>query len=147
MNITCKECSKLFEGRGNAKYCSKLCLGRNSYEQKMLTSEWRLSKLLAMAKNRATTKGHKFDLDLDCLLGLWDGHCALSGIKLELGRFEKGTVHPYAPSIDRIEPSLGYTKGNVRIVCYQMNVAMSEFGLEQFESFIKLYVQNGVSFK
>lgn len=108
--------------------------------------------MLSMAKNRANTKSVPFDLDIEHLLSLWnenDGRCQVSGITLELGRHEAGKVHPYAPSLDRIEPALGYTQGNVRVVCYQVNVAISEFGLEQFENLIKLYSQNNpdVSFK
>lgn len=110
----------------------------------MLDYKWRLKKLYAMAKNRARDKDVPFDIDMEHLLELWgEGFCSLSGIPLELGRSERGKVHPYAPSLDRIKPELGYTKGNVRIVCYQMNIAISEFGLEQFEEFIKLYNTNG----
>jgi len=125
----------------------------NSYEANMQKPEWRLKKLMAMAKNRAKTKGVAFDLDLDYLTSLWAewlGCCALSGIPLELGRFEFGKVHPYAPSLDRETPSLGYVKGNVRIVCYQMNVALSEFGLLQFEELVRRYTENingGVAFR
>jgi hypothetical protein len=112
----------------------------NSYEANMLKPEFRLSKLMAMAKNRAKTKGLEFNLSLDYLMDLWDGHCALSGIELELNRSDKGKVNPYAPSLDRIVPELGYTMGNVRIVCYQMNVALSEFGLDQFDELVRQYV-------
>ena len=48
----------------------------------------------------------------------------------------------YAPSLDRIIPEKGYVKGNVRIIVYQLNVALSEFGLEQFNNFINLYITN-----
>lgn len=143
----CKQCGKTYFGKGNSKYCSKLCLSKNNYEANMLKPEWRLGKLLSMAKNRSSSRGHEFNLDLEHLLTLWDGKCSLSGIELDLSRSDKGVVNPYAPSLDRIEPKLGYTKGNVRIVCYQMNVAMSEFGLDQFNSFINLYIKSGVAFR
>ncbi len=147
----CKQCGEAYIGRGNSRYCSSPCLHMNQYEANMLKPEWRIKRLLGMAKNRAKTKGLPFNLDLDYLLGLWeenDGCCEISGIPIELGRSEKGKTHPYAPSLDRITPDLGYTKGNVRIICYQMNIALSEFGLEQFEEFIQLYLRNsGVSYR
>ena len=144
MIIICKECGCEFDGRGNAKYCSKLCLGRNQYAANMFKPEWRLSKLLSMAKNRALNKQIPFDLDIEFLVSIWTGRCALSGIELDLGPSSVGLVHQYAPSIDRIVPELGYTKGNVRIVCYQINVALSEYGLEQFDKLVTLYINNKV---
>lgn len=125
----------------------------NNYEANMLKPSWRLNKLLAMAKNRAKTKELPFNITLEYLEELWEegnGYCALSGIPIELGRAEFGKVHPYAPSIDREVPSLGYVKGNVRIVCYQMNVALSEFGLSQFEELVQRYTEfqnGGVAFR
>lgn len=149
----CHQCGAEYQGIGNSKYCSVKCGGMNSYEANMLKPPWRLSKLMAMAKNRAKTKSLPFDLTLQHLEELWeelDGCCALSGIPLELGRSEFGKVHPYAPSLDRETPHLGYIKGNVRIVCYQMNVALSEFGIAQFEELVQRYVEHingGVAFR
>lgn len=138
----CKQCGKEFMGAKNSRYCSGACSDMNMYEAKMLNPEWRISRLVAMAKNRAAEKSVPFDIDTEYMMTLWSGKCAISGIPLELGRSEKGKVNPYAPSIDRIVPSLGYVKGNVRLICYQANVAISEFGLEQFDSFVKLYTLN-----
>ena len=91
--------------------------------------EWRLKKLMSMAKNRAKTKRIPFDLDIKHLMKLWDGKCSISGVDLYL-KAGSGRVHRRAPSIDRIVPEFGYVKGNVRIVTYQVNVAISEFGEE-----------------
>lgn len=141
-NRICKECGATYLGLGNSKYCSRTCVSRNEYAANMYKPEWRLNKLLAMAKNRATSKGLPFNLTLDYLTGLWAdnlGCCALSGIPFELGRPARGKVHPYAPSIDRISPKSGYVCGNVRIIVYQLNVALSEFGVDQFEELISHY--------
>ena len=149
----CHQCGGSYQGSGNSKYCSKKCGGMNSYESNMLKPEWRINRLMSMAKNRSKSKGIPFNLSLEHLLNLWDdtnGCCSLSGIPLELGRSEFGKVHPYAPSIDREIPCLGYVKGNVRIVCYQMNVALSEFGLAQFEELVDRYTtfsMGGIAFR
>lgn len=96
-----------------------------------------------MAKNRARAKSLEFDLDRDHLISLWDdqdGCCALTGLKFELGATGiKGQVHPRAPSLDRITPSLGYVKGNIRLITYHMNVALSEFGVQEFENLVRAY--------
>lgn len=135
--ITCKECLSSFEGWGNTRYCSSDCLRLNQYRANMEKPEYRINKLLAGAKNRSKSKGHSFDLDLNYLKGLWDGSsgcCVLTGRKFHLGIPDPYQVHPDAPSIDRIEPSKGYTKGNVRFITYQTNVALSEYGIDKLKS-------------
>lgn len=144
--IKCEVCGTLFKGKGpRPKYCSSKCVNVGGYEIKKLNYEWRLNKLCAMAKNRAKTKDLQFNLSKQYLIDLWNangGCCEVTKIPFELGNPEKGKVHPYAPPIDRINPELGYVKGNVRIVAYQLNVALSEFGLEQFNNFIGAYLEN-----
>jgi len=58
------------------------------------------------------------------------GHCAVSGLPFDF------TIHsgrrPFAPSLDRIDSSGGYTKGNVRLVCFAVNVALNCWGDEAF---------------
>ena len=141
----CSHCGEVYSGKGKSKYCSKLCSDHYQYEASMLKVDWRINRLLYMARNRSKSKNLNFDLDLEFLLDLWNnnnGCCEISKIPFELGRSEKGKVHPYAPSLDRIIPEKGYVKGNVRIIVYQLNVALSEFGLEQFNNFINLYITN-----
>lgn len=115
----------------------------NHYEANMLKPEWRLAKLLSMARNRAAGKGLHFDLDIEYLKALWEesqGCCVLTGIPFDLNPTnKKGQVNPKAPSIDRIVPSLGYTKNNIRLITYHMNVALSEFGIDEFEYLISQY--------
>ena len=93
-----------------------------------------------MARNRSKTKSLPFNLDNDYVYSLWkeqDGRCLLTGVYFELTANE-GIVSN-APSLDRINPKLGYVKGNVRLITYHLNVAISEFGLETFEELIKNY--------
>jgi hypothetical protein len=110
----------------------------------MLDPEFRIRKLTSMAKHRAKQSGVPFDIDSEYMMTLWndnDGKCAITKIPLDLDKSDKGKVNPYAPSFDRIIPELGYVKGNVRIVCYQLNIALSEFGLAQFDELVNLYVR------
>jgi hypothetical protein len=65
------------------------------------------------------------------LEALWlecGGRCLLSGIEFDMTPFS-GKRRPFAPSIDRIDPSRGYSKGNCRLVCVAVNYAMSDWGL------------------
>ena len=116
------------------KWCNQKCRSYHHHRVTELNPHWRLKRLCHMARNRATSKNIDFDIDADYMFELWnkqEGKCAISGIELDLVKSTQFSVNPYGPSIDRIIPSKGYTRGNVRIVCYQVNVALSEYGEEQ----------------
>ena len=94
-----------------------------------------------MAKNRAATKNLPFNIDPEYLIELWEeneGCCALTSRPFNIQRpVVFGTPYPDAPSVDRIKPSLGYTKGNVRLIVYHLNIALSDYGTEEFEKLCK----------
>lgn len=53
----------------------------------------------------------------------------VSGIPFEFENSKgDGRRRPWIPSIDRIDSSKGYTKGNCRIVCCAVNIAMNNYG-------------------
>jgi hypothetical protein len=55
-------------------------------------------------------------------MALWEdqkGLCAVSGLRMT---WYKGKALPTSISIDRIDSAKGYTKVNVRLVCYAVNV-------------------------
>lgn len=72
-----------------------------------------------------------FDLDAAWLKEkLASGICELSGLQIERVAPGAYRTHPFAPSLDRIEPGLGYVKSNVRLVCFAVNRARSDWGDE-----------------
>lgn len=92
-------------------------------------SQWRspkgylkqkLSAIVLSAKRRAFEKNLPFDIDVDYLLSLYpkDNLCPVLGIELAFGN-DNGRNN--SPSIDRIIPALGYTKGNIIIVSLKAN--------------------------
>lgn len=97
-----------------------------------------------MAKNRALKKNIDFDIDANYLIFLWEenkGCCALTGQKFDLEPWgSKGQVNPNSPSVDRIIPALGYTRGNIRLITYHMNIALSDFGQKEFENLASKYL-------
>ena len=99
-----------------------------------------------MAKNRAKKKNLVFNIDPEYLIKLWDTHsgkCQLTRQLFDLNSWgTHGQVNPCAPSIDRIQPNLGYTKGNIRLVTYHMNISLFDFGTNEFEKLIKAYQEN-----
>lgn len=132
---SCVTCGTIFMPTNVKHYwCSVKCRKDEEYKNHMLDYKWRTKKLLAMAKNRAKTQEIPFDLDHEYLLDLWEyqkGRCAISNQLLDLSAPTIYSCNPDAPSLDKIIPRLGYIKGNVRFVCYQVNMALNEYGEEQ----------------
>lgn len=46
--------------------------------------------------------------------------------------------HPQQPSLDRLDPSKGYTKDNVVLCCYTANIGRNENNLETWRKFLDL---------
>lgn len=112
------------------------------WENKSLTIEGRCKKLLNGAASRSKSKSLPFDIDLPFLISLWEqqkGKCLISGIPFDLSKSET-KFNKYAPSLDKIIPEKGYVKGNVRLVCWHVNVAIAEYGLDDF-----IFLCNSVS--
>jgi hypothetical protein len=90
----------------------------------------------AAARFRAKKAGVPCDLnahDLEEILSEQNYRCAVSDILLETPPFGKDRRFrqiPFGPSLDRIIPAKGYVRGNVRITCSIVNMAMNEWGLE-----------------
>lgn len=62
-------------------------------------------------------------LTIDDIVEIWhaqNGLCALSGIPMKSNRGARGGVFN-SPSIDRIVPSAGYHRANVRLLCFAVN--------------------------
>ena len=70
------------------------------------------------------------------------GACAISGLPLSLLTFPDVLVkHPFAPSLDRISSSGGYTADNVRLVCIAVNFGMGQWGEELYLTFARAAVR------
>jgi hypothetical protein len=98
----------------------------------------------AITRTQARSKklGRGFDLTLDWLLDKaeeQDFRCLLTGIEFYAEPPNQGRVHPYAPSLDRIEPSRGYTQDNVRIVIWAVNAMLLDWGPRVFEQVANSY--------
>ncbi len=77
--------------------------------------------------------------ELTAIFESQDGRCALTGLALvwgaEVGSSKEGNLHPATLSLDRIDQSLGYEAGNVRLVGFQANAARSMWSDDQLCAF------------
>jgi hypothetical protein len=90
-----------------------------------------VKRLLHQAKARAKVIGVPFRLvvaDFHELYEAANKHCAVSGLPFDISQLDGVVRRPFAPSIDRIDGVLGYTKDNCRIVCCAVNLALNDFG-------------------
>ena len=135
---------KSAEKKGRNNYCSLACHARTTREQKL--GEWVHSEenkqfvktisanrrdeyspfrtLLKSCRTRTTKSGQpkgEFDLDLSYMKSLWEsqnGKCAITKVDLML---ETSYNKNYQASLDRIDSSKGYVKGNVRYISVSAN--------------------------
>lgn len=87
-----------------------------------------------LLKARGRPHGETTDLDLPYLKALWEsqaGQCALSGITMNLpsgvGEWMADKHNPWKPSLDRVDSSRGYVRGNVRFVTLIANLCKQSF--------------------
>lgn len=94
------------------------------------------------AYNRALLRRMRFELaqaDVTAMMLRSGGRCAVTGIPFDYKRLDGHTKRPWAPSLDRIEASDGYTVANCRIVCVVANLAMNTWGEGVFRQMLEHY--------
>lgn len=90
------------------------------------------------ARDRAKRKNLEFNITLDYLIYLWNkqqGKCALSGIDMTTILYDGRTNTNV--SVDRIDPSRGYTMDNVQLVCMACNQMKNDMSVSELYSFCK----------
>lgn len=148
----------------NKFYCSLKCSGKADYKnnpQKLEKNKGNIFLLKGYesnrldeyspfkyhankARSRSKEKGYQTDITAKYLKEeVWDkqdGICPYTGIKMELGRTsgdEDIKKTPIKASLDRVDPNIGYVKGNVEFVCYCVNVMKNDFSKQKMVDFIK----------
>lgn len=87
---------------------------------------------LSGMKRRAKSKGLEFDLTVDDLK--FPETCPVFGFKLERG---DGCVKYNSPSVDRIDPTKGYTRDNIQFMSHKANAMKNNATQEELELFAK----------
>jgi hypothetical protein len=85
-------------------------------------------QLWSNASQRAKKFGTPFDISPDDIV--IPTHCPVFGKKFVLGQ---GKHYPWAPSLDRIIPKLGYVKGNIAVISHRANVLKGNASVEELE--------------
>jgi hypothetical protein len=92
-------------------------------------------KLWHSCKNRAKEKGLEFNIEISDIV--IPKFCPVLGLPIDT-HAEAGTgsghrVNPYKPSVDRIDNTKGYIKGNIRVISWRCNTLKSDATLNEIE--------------
>lgn len=103
--------------------------------------------LLKGAKNRSARKGITCTLtaaDITSALEAAGDRCEITGLAFDYGPKKNADWRrrPMAPSLDRRSNKGGYDLDNIRVVCVCVNIAINEWGLENFEKVCQAFVKN-----
>ena len=146
--LNCQYCNKEFVAkRKDAKWCSSICGNRRRnrkhyYQNKERIQANRLrtrithriENMLARCKHRAKQNNIPFNLTKeDISIPIY---CPVLNIKLkqfDIDDAPKRGYNPDSPFLDRIIPSLGYVKGNVRVISARANLLKNDATISELE--------------
>ena len=130
----CKSCRSVREKQTRIRYESK-----SQEEKQTILEKNRLIKLRQpekllhrYAKLRSKKKNIPFDIEISDVV--IPTHCPILGIPLA---FSRKALGPGSPTLDKIIPTLGYTKGNVQVLSWKANKLKSNGTVEELELIVK----------
>jgi hypothetical protein len=125
----CIVCKEDFKAYGNTRICSTECQTKRQH-QRDIACEQRHPEayLLYKARENARLGNHDFNLTIEDII--IPKYCPYLGVELVT---KKG--HKYCASIDRIDSSKGYIKGNIQIISYLANTMKSNATKEELLAF------------
>ena len=121
----CTNCGTVFEKTSKMTLC-KPC---NSNRVKSLTPEWKMHQ---RAKQRCKESGREFDLQVSDI-SIPDT-CPVLGIKINMNSGKSG-AYRNSPSLDRIDNSKGYIKGNIQVISQLANAMKCHASKEELLKF------------
>ena len=117
--ITCKNCSKALNERERRNRDWKIDAARLLYKN---------------IKSRCKRMGREFSIELEDIL--IPEKCPVFGFNLKR---EDRETWMCAPSVDRIDSSKGYIKGNVTVVSRRANIIKRDATIEELEQLFNYY--------
>lgn len=123
-----KEYDRKYNSRPEVKERKKESYSKPEYQKykKEYQKNWAQSfeGKLSIVKSRSKKKNLEFNLTIEYLKSIYpkNNMCPLLNIPLD---WKSSYKHPNTPSLDRIDSSKGYIKGNVQWVSWRANQLMS----------------------
>jgi hypothetical protein len=88
--------------------------------------------MLDAARSRAKKGGYPCTINEEDII--IPSHCCVLGLKLESQRDVQCRAAHNSPSLDKIVPSEGYVKGNIRVISQRANALKSDATFEEMEA-------------
>ncbi len=152
IQLECKECHIVFrkekkeierqtrlgkECKFCSRKCSVICTRRPDADEPFRFT-------IRQCKRSARLRNYQFNLDWEYLKELWNlqgGKCVYTGINLVLPDY-RHISSPRKASIDRIDSSEGYIKGNVEWVSVFINLGKNGFSKLDIQEILMEYKNN-----
>lgn len=106
--------------------------------------EGRAKKIASDARRRAKATDLPYHLRWEWIRDVLEaGRCQLTGLPFDLRMtaLGRGPRNPFAPSLDRIVPRLGYTDQNCRVILMAVNTAIGCWGEGVTEHIIRAWIE------
>ena len=119
---------------------------KKTIHKKKLTNSRKQQTAFNTRKQKAIKRGVPFEIEISDLV--YPAYCPILGIKLSL--HGEDSTRDTSPSIDRIDTSQGYIKGNVQIISNRANRLKSDGTIEEFKKVLDFlekqeYPKNSIS--
>lgn len=145
----CWNCKKKYNPKTvTQRTCSKKCLDKIKEKKTKIKKPKNMNESIFKKlkrkyhniKAKAFQRKLEFSLNIQDLIDLWmqqNGKCAYTGKKLVFTNTEHS---PFQLSIDRINSSKGYVKGNIVMCSYWINNAKSTFAIQRLTDLCEQFV-------
>lgn len=123
MSSHCRECDKASCRERYAKARNKRAGKSRTFRERKgdkSEAEWKMVNMYWRARKRSKEKGWFCDLELKDILDLYVEKCPVFDIELNWQEAKERAMEN-TPSVDRIDSSKGYVKGNVWIISWKAN--------------------------
>jgi hypothetical protein len=162
---SCDNCGVVFEKPlselnrnkklGRMNFCSRTCVGKNNI--KNFGDEENRYIITKHSDNcrdeytgfrdflrRIKRRDYEYNIDLKYLKEIWDNCniCVYSGAQLVLPTHRKHNNPLLTASIDRIDSTKGYVKGNIQYISITANHAKNSMSHEQMLEFCRLIMES-----
>lgn len=138
LTLQCKQCMTEYRHSHKEHYRSYMTLRRASDNETIKEVRRRSSgnhpewRMYSQAKRRAAERGLDFNIELSDII--IPPVCPLLGVPFITGT--KGN-YEFTPSLDRIDPTKGYVKGNVWVITKKANSMKNSATKEELLTFVK----------
>jgi hypothetical protein len=142
----CKKCKSEYDAayRKTDKvldYCNSQLYRDRKKEYRKYRFEVSLeTQIFNQAKFRAKKYNLPFDIEIKDII--IPTYCPILNIKLERKPYGEGkSFQSSSPSLDKIEPSKGYIKGNIMVISMKANAMKSNATIDELNIFCKNYLK------